>query len=113
MEEKIKEQNKNPSKKRNLTSTNLTDKNSFVVLGSDYIAEIAEGMGVRIPIDKFDTIDILKDIEVARHALDKKKSVISIQEIEDEIPKEDNNIRDIPLLEWLDEDSKEEKFTLV
>jgi hypothetical protein len=29
---------------------------------------------VMIPIDKFDSIDILKDIEVARHALEKKEN---------------------------------------
>jgi hypothetical protein len=67
-----------------------------------------------IPIDKFDSIDILKDIEVARHALEKKKKIdVPIQEIENEIPTEDNNISDIPLLEWLDDDSEDEKFILV
>jgi hypothetical protein len=29
-----------------------------------------------IPIDKFDSIDILKDIEVARHALEKKRKLM-------------------------------------
>jgi hypothetical protein len=41
---------------------------------------------VLIPKDKFDSIGILKDIEIARHALDKKKLVIPDQEIESEIP---------------------------
>jgi hypothetical protein len=73
MEEKIKDQEK-MSKKRSLEGTNLSDCNSFVVLDDEHIAKIAEGMGVIIPCDKFDSIDILKDIEVARHVLDKKEN---------------------------------------
>jgi hypothetical protein len=70
-------------------------------------------VGVIIPSDKFDSIDILKDIEVARHALDKKKIVAPIQDVECEIPRKISNNSDIPLLEWLDEDCEEEKFALV
>jgi hypothetical protein len=35
------------------------------------------------------------------------------QEIESEIPMTIENDKDVPLLEWLDEDSDEEKFILV
>jgi hypothetical protein len=42
------------------------------MLDDDHIVGIAEGMGMLIPKDKFDSIDIMRDIEVARHALDKK-----------------------------------------
>jgi hypothetical protein len=74
MEEKINNQEKQ-SKKRSLADTNLSSCNSFAVLDDNCIAGIVEGMGVLIPTDKFDTIDILKDIEIARHALDKKMIV--------------------------------------
>jgi hypothetical protein len=71
MEEKINNQEKQ-SKKRSLAGTNLSSCNSFAVLDDNCIAGIAKGMGVLIPTDTFDTIDILKDIEIARHTVDKK-----------------------------------------
>jgi hypothetical protein len=74
---------------------------------------IAVGMGVLIPKEKCDSIDILKDIEVARHALDKKETVIPIHEVESEIPTSVSKDNEVPLLEWLDEDPDEENFILV
>jgi hypothetical protein len=70
MEDKVKNQEKQ-SKKRSLVGTNLSSFNSFAILADGHIARIAEEMGMLIPKDKFDSIDILKDIEIAGHALDK------------------------------------------
>jgi hypothetical protein len=61
----------------------------------------------------FDTIEIMKDLEIARYALDKsKESPIpnpnSMVHVDEMIPKED-----VPLLEWLENDSEYEQFTVV
>jgi hypothetical protein len=58
--------------KRSLEGTNLNTHNSFDVLGADYIADIVSDMGVVIPSMQFDKIELLKDIEVARHTLQEK-----------------------------------------
>jgi hypothetical protein len=59
-------------------------------------------MGVTISHDQFDIVDVMKDLEIARHALDrvKKKEVVD--------PNENNELEttqgeEIPMLEWLDE----------
>jgi hypothetical protein len=61
----------------------------------------------------FDTVEIMKDLEIARYALDKsKESPIpnpnSMVHVDEMIPKED-----VPLLEWLENDSEYEQFTVV
>jgi hypothetical protein len=102
-----------PTKKRNLEGTNLSDQNSFAVLGNDDIMNLAIGMGVVISPDQFDKVDILKDIELARHALQNVKNVkIPDIEMEPEQPTMVNS-SDVPLLEWLEDDSGHEQFTLV
>jgi hypothetical protein len=70
-------------------------------------------MGLVIPSVDFDKIDLLNDIEVARHALYKKQAnpIPVFEESDKSESKED--IGDVPLLEWIDEDYKNEKFTLV
>jgi hypothetical protein len=74
---------------------------------------LARGMGFVIPSIDFDKIDLLMDIEVARHALYKKQAnPIPILEESDKSESKEV-ISDVPLLEWIDEDSENEKFTLV
>jgi hypothetical protein len=63
------------SKKRTLEGMELPTKNSFFVLGIDKISALAADMGVKISLDNFDTIDIMRDLEMARLALDKVKCV--------------------------------------
>jgi hypothetical protein len=60
-----------PSKKRSLQGTSLTSKNSLAALDNEVIAELANSMGVNVSSVQFDTFDLMKDIEVARHAIDK------------------------------------------
>jgi hypothetical protein len=60
-------------KKIPFEGTSLNDQNSFVILGNDDIAALANDMGVEICLQHFDTIDLMKDLEVARHALEKQK----------------------------------------
>jgi hypothetical protein len=60
-------------KKRSISGTNLNAQNSFAVLSFDNISCLASDMGVDISSMGFDTVDIMKDLELARHALDKSK----------------------------------------
>jgi hypothetical protein len=55
----------------------------------------------------------MKDLEIVRHALDKSKRVPildpnSLVHVDEVAPKDD-----IPLLEWLENDSESEQFTVV
>lgn len=102
-----------PTKKRSLEGTNLNNHNSFAILNNPDIAQIALDMGVNISVDEFDCVDLMKDLEIARHALDNKSSCQS---------NTDNVVSDVDhakmdrgnlLLEWVNEDSEEENFTLV
>jgi hypothetical protein len=45
--------------------------NSFFVLNNDVLADLARDMGVNIPEGNFYVIDMMKDLECARHALEK------------------------------------------
>jgi hypothetical protein len=69
-------------------------------------------MGISIPDDQFDSIDMMKYIELARHVVDRtKKKVCPVaNEVEDECCSE---TIDVPLLEWIEEDSELESLTLV
>jgi hypothetical protein len=101
------------SKKRSLEGTNLSSQNSFAILDVDNIGRIDGHMVVVIPDFEFDKIELLKDVEIARHALYKKQSrpLPDVEEVA-QSPKEIGN-EEVPLLEWLDDDSENEKCTLV
>jgi hypothetical protein len=101
------------SKKRNIEGTNLSDQNSFAVLDNDDIMSLASGMGVINSPDQLDKVDILKDIEIARHALENvsQKKVPDIEVVSEQPIL--NNPREDPLLEWLEDDPENEQFTLV
>ena len=60
------------SKKRNLEGTNLNSDNSFVVLADSIIMDTSTLMGVHIDQSDFSSIDLIKDLEIARHALSNK-----------------------------------------
>jgi hypothetical protein len=71
------------------------------------------GGGVLIPPKNFDKADFLKDLEVARHTLQVKQKLPIPNVDEVDIINKDSNEGNVPLLEWLDDDSKNESFTLV
>jgi hypothetical protein len=99
--------------KRTLEGTNLSCSNSFAILDNDCISAMAKDMGVNILNMHFDLVEIMKDLEVAMHALDKQKRV-DIIEPNDNIPVEDLVVKvDHPMLEWTKECSEIEQFTLV
>jgi hypothetical protein len=70
-------------------------------------------MGVVISDNDFDIVDLMKDLELDRHALEKRKWV-KIKNLDECVETPENNDQmEIPLLEWVDEDFEAENFTLV
>lgn len=69
-------------------------------------------MGIIIPDCDFDKVEIMKDLEVARHNLDGKQKKV-VNDKGKEQPVTESDINQIPLLEWINEDSEEENFILV
>jgi hypothetical protein len=62
-------------KKRPLEGNSIPDQSSFAILSLDNIVNIAGEMGVVIPPEKFNKVDLLRDIEIARHALINKQKL--------------------------------------
>jgi hypothetical protein len=95
-----------------LEGTNLSDQNLFVVLNNLDIMNLAAGMGVHIGSEHFESVDIMKDLECARHALDRSKNC-EIVDPNDGIEQEALDVDEGKLLlEWK-EDSESESFTVV
>jgi hypothetical protein len=91
----------------------LSGKNSFALLDNDLIVDLAGEMGVVISDSDFDILNLMKDLELARHALEKRKDVeIKSLDVYGETPENIDQTK-IPLLEWVDEDSEVENITLV
>ena len=59
--------------KRNLEGTNLNSENSFSALDNEEIISKSDLMGVHISDVNYSDIDLIKDLEVARHSLEEKK----------------------------------------
>lgn len=99
---------KSSSKKRNLEGTNLTNENSFVVLDNYEIANLTSDMGIVIQDFDFDKVDMMKDLELARHNLDNKSELVKDPNTSqsDEVVNEDNML----LLEWTNAVSEEENL---
>jgi hypothetical protein len=101
------------AKKRSLEGTSLSDQNSFAALSNDNIANIAREMRIIVQPSDFDKVDLLKDLEIARHALKNLKMLIDENLDEPHQLEAIPEVGEIPLLEWLDEDSEAEQFALV
>lgn len=67
------EKNLRMGKKRNLEGTNLNTANSFSALSDNVILHISAGMGITLDDSNFTAIDLLKDLEIARHTLIEKQ----------------------------------------
>jgi hypothetical protein len=59
-------------RKRNLEGTNLNLSNPFSALSDNDIVAISTGMGIDVGEENFEVIDLMKDLEIARHALESK-----------------------------------------
>jgi hypothetical protein len=69
-------------------------------------------MGVNVNGLQFDTVNLMKDLKIARHALDKEKCALQLDPSEPCVAEVvDKGV--VPLLQWLDNDSEPESFTLV
>jgi hypothetical protein len=66
---------RSPSKKRSLQGTSLNSQNFFAILDNLDISDIAAGMGINASKEHFETFDLMKDIEIARHALDNVRQI--------------------------------------
>jgi hypothetical protein len=69
------------SKKRNLEGNhdfalNPLSNNSFAVLSDNQIIAKASLMGVRIPDGNFDTVNLVRDLELARNSLGSKHKTV-------------------------------------
>lgn len=83
-------------KKRNLEGTNLNLENSFSVLEDNEIMQLSRNMGIEIDDSNFAAIDFMKELEIARHSLAKKKiAPIEVVIVED------------PILEILEEETSD------
>jgi hypothetical protein len=56
-----------------MEGNSLSVSNSFVVLDNDIIVDLAANMGLAISINDFDILELMKDLELGRHDLDKTK----------------------------------------
>lgn len=113
------------SKKRDLEGTNLDDPNSFSILDNSSISMLANNMGILIDECDFDVVDIMKDLELARHKLDNKGKnleTVKANNNHDDVCRENNMVnRDRLLIEWNDNedlnsetnDMKYDGFTMV
>jgi hypothetical protein len=61
------------AQKRTIEGTNLSAHNSFAILDDSDIMNLAADMGIIIDSGQFEMVNIMKDLEIARHSLDKVK----------------------------------------
>jgi hypothetical protein len=105
------------AKKRNLegnqqcsTSSNAPSSNAFSVLSNNEIMLCASMMGVNIPSDDFEHIDLIREIENSRNSLlEKNNKPVS----ESLVIHHDCGVKSPLHLEWHDEEEDDSNFTLV
>jgi hypothetical protein len=78
------EKNMNMAKKRNLEGNNVSSENSFAALHTNEIREISKSIGVMIPDNDFAIINLVKEMELARHSLAQKNKKVVVREINSE-----------------------------
>jgi hypothetical protein len=91
----------------------ISTHNSFATLDNECIASLASEMGINIAPDQFESINIMKDLEIARQAMDRSKLVEHPINEETEVENSTECFEVGNLLEWIEEDSESESFTLV
>jgi hypothetical protein len=106
------------SKKRNLegnhdSTPNPLSNNSFAVLSDNQIATKASLMGVKIPDGSFATVNLVRDLELARNSLVSKQRIVKPPSTTLFI--ESNEGTTTPLsMDWISSDDNEDtSFTLV
>jgi hypothetical protein len=106
------------SRKRNLegnhdSAPNPLSSNSFAVLFNNQIVAKANLMGVKIPDGNFDTINLVRDLELARNSLGSKHK--SVKPLSSVLFIESNEGTTTPLsMDWISSnDNDDSSFTLV
>lgn len=108
---KIAEKAEELTRKRNLEGTNLTSKNSFSVLSDENLMNKSNKMGVAVNINELDFINVIKDLEVARHTLETKRHMMD-KNVPGPIEVASPSVEQ-QLLGWHSESSDDEGFQLV
>jgi hypothetical protein len=104
----------NQAGKKKATEGNMiSTHNSFATLDNECIASLPSEMRINIAPDQLESINIMKDLEIARQALDRSKLVEPLINEETEVENSMKCIEVGNLLEWIEEDSESESFTLV
>lgn len=80
----IEEKNQRLAKKRNLEGTNLIPEHSISTMSENDIVHLSKDMGVDLVNDaSFIAIDLIKDLEIARHALAEKNLNTNVSNVEE------------------------------
>ena len=111
------EQAANLARKRNLEGISATPvtpasytatSNSFAILSNDEIMKKSSLMGVGIPSDNFESIDLLKQLEEARKNLGKKLPSNNVYTVD-----HDSGQSSSLYLTWYDKNDADHDFVLV
>jgi type III secretion system FlhB-like substrate exporter len=70
---RIEEKNRRMAVKRNLEGNSCIPKSIFSCLASNEIIDISKKMGVNMNDQNMESIELLKEMELARHCLGQKK----------------------------------------
>jgi hypothetical protein len=106
------------SKKRNFegnqdSATNPLSNNSFAVLSDNQIVAKASLMGVRIPDGNFDTVNLVRDLELARNSLVSKQKTVKPPSVVLFIKSNEGTTTPLSM-DWISSDDNEDSsFTLV
>ena len=99
---------KEKAKKRSLSGNNTLNSNSFSILADDDLVERIVNLGVPPPDSTYDTVDLLKDLELTRILLNKKNQ----EDVEKPVSENPQQIDDSEIiilnsdtLEWKDDES--------
>lgn len=77
LQDRMMKDQQSKGRKRTLEGTNLTESNCFAILDNEVIFDIAANRGISLCVDDFEKIDIMKDLEIARHCLKNKSDAIN------------------------------------
>ena len=103
-----KDKNESANKKRSLSGNTMLTSNSFSVLDDDDLVDRIVNMGVPVSKTNYDTVDMLKKLELARISLNAKNLNSSDHNKEDEIQQSDEielSVENPELVEWKDDES--------
>jgi hypothetical protein len=87
---RIEEKNRRMAVKRNLEGNSCIPKSNFSCLSSNEIIDISKKMGVNMNDQNMESIELLKEMELARQCLGQKKNEILQKKEEDNMTKQND-----------------------